>query len=441
MLDSKTIEKLRKYVKENNLLDKDDKVLIAFSGGPDSVFLFYCLNSLKEEFNLEIELVYVNHNLRDDVELDVSFVKEFSQKHNLKFYIKEVDIQKLMKEYKLSEEEAGRYGRYKVFSDIMKENNLNKIATGHNMDDNVETFIFRMLRGTALNGLKGIPVKRGDIIRPILDFKKEEIVKILDESHERYRIDSTNLETKYTRNKIRNLIFPLFSEINPLFKDKILNLINEIKGTEIEEKEKCSELELDNLKKLTKEEQNKKIFDLISSYDIQINREKIRQIQDLINTQGNKEINLGNSFILYKNYDKLEVIFKKEEEYELQKQKLILGQEMEWENYVLILENIDKKMQFEDIKTIFLDKNSEVLIRSREEGDRIYLKNLGYKKIKKIFIDEKIEKRIRNLIPIIEIDKEIAAVGDIKISGKFTQKDEQNESRQVKLIIRRKNAK
>ena len=81
------------------------------------------------------------------------------------------------------------------------------------------------------------------------------------------------------------------------------------------------------------------------------------------------------------------------------------------------------------------------MIRSREEGDRIYLKNLGYKKIKKIFIDEKIEKRIRNLIPIIEIDKEIAAVGDIKISGKFTQKDEQNESRQVKLIIRRKNAK
>ena len=441
MLDSKTIEKLRKYVKENNLLDKDDKVLIAFSGGPDSVFLFYCLNSLKEEFNLEIELVYVNHNLRDDVELDVSFVKEFSQKHNLKFYIKEVDIQKLMKEYKLSEEEAGRYGRYKVFSDIIKENKLDKIATGHNMDDNVETFIFRMLRGTALNGLKGIPVKRGDIIRPILDFKKEEIVKLLDESNERYRIDSTNLETKYTRNKIRNLIFPLFSEINPLFKDKILNLINEIKGTETEGKEKCSELELDSLKKLTKEEQNKKIFDLISSYDIQINREKIRQIQDLINTQGNKEINLGNSFILYKNYDKLEVIFKKEEEYELQKQKLILGQEMEWGNYVLILENIDKKMQFEDIKTIFLDKNSEVLIRSREEGDRIYLKNLGYKKIKKIFIDEKIEKRIRNLIPIIEIDKEIAAVGDIKISGKFTQKDEQNESRQVKLIIRRKNAK
>ena len=107
-----------------------------------------------------------------------------------------------------------------------------------------------------------------------------------------------------------------------------------------------------------------------------------------------------------------------------------------------MLVSIDKKIEFnEDIKTIFLDKNSEISIRSRKEGDRIYLKNLGYKKIKKILIDEKVEKRIRNLIPIIEVDKEIAAVGDIKISGKLAAKELLNEDRQVKLIIRRKNAK
>ena len=162
----------------------------------------------------------------------------------------------------------------------------------------------------------------------------------------------------------------------------------------------------------------------------------------MINSEGNKEINLGNSFILYKNYDKLEVIFKKENEYELQEQKLKLGQTLEWGNYILMLVSIDKKIEFnEDIKTIFLDKNSEISIRSRKEGDRIYLKNLGYKKIKKILIDEKVEKRIRNLIPIIEVDKEIAAVGDIKISGKLAAKELLNEDRQVKLIIRRKNAK
>ena len=299
-----------------------------------------------------------------------------------------------------------------------------------------------MLRGTSLNGLKGIPVKRGNIIRPILDFKKEDILNILDNVNEEYRIDSTNLEIKYTRNKIRNLIFPLFNEINPLFKEKVFNLINEINDLEIEEKNENGELKLSKLINLSKAEQNKQIFSLISSYNIQINREKIRQIRDLINSEGNKEINLGNSFILYKNYDKLEVIFKKENEYELQEQKLKLGQTLEWGNYILMLVSIDKKIEFnEDIKTIFLDKNSEISIRSRKEGDRIYLKNLGYKKIKKILIDEKVEKRIRNLIPIIEVDKEIAAVGDIKISGKLAAKELLNEDRQVKLIIRRKNAK
>ena len=442
MLDSKIVEKVRKYVKTNELLEKNDKVLIAFSGGPDSVFLFYILNSLKEEYNLSIELVYVNHKIRDDVELDISFVKLFSYKNDVEYHIKEINLGKLMKENKLSEEEAGRYGRYKVFSNIMEEKGLNKVATGHNLDDNIETVIFRMLRGTSLNGLKGIPVKRGNIIRPILDFKKEDILNILDNVNEEYRIDSTNLEIKYTRNKIRNLIFPLFNEINPLFKEKVFNLINEINDLEIEEKNENGELKLSKLINLSKAEQNKQIFSLISSYNIQINREKIRQIRDLINSEGNKEINLGNSFILYKNYDKLEVIFKKENEYELQEQKLKLGQTLEWGNYILMLVSIDKKIEFnEDIKTIFLDKNSEISIRSRKEGDRIYLKNLGYKKIKKILIDEKVEKRIRNLIPIIEVDKEIAAVGDIKISGKLAAKELLNEDRQVKLIIRRKNAK
>ena len=442
MLDSKIVEKVRKYVKTNELLEKNDKVLIAFSGGPDSVFLFYILNSLKEEYNLSIELVYVNHKIRDDVELDISFVKLFSYKNDVEYHIKEINLGKLMKENKLSEEEAGRYGRYKVFSNIMEEKGLNKVATGHNLDDNIETFIFRMLRGTSLNGLKGIPVKRGNIIRPILDFKKEDILNILDNVNEEYRIDSTNLEIKYTRNKIRNLIFPLFNEINPLFKEKVFNLINEINDLEIEEKNENGELKLSKLINLSKAEQNKQIFSLISSYNIQINREKIRQIRDLINSEGNKEINLGNSFILYKNYDKLEVIFKKENEYELQEQKLKLGQTLEWGNYILMLVSIDKKIEFnEDIKTIFLDKNSEISIRSRKEGDRIYLKNLGKKKIKKILIDEKVEKRIRNLIPIIEVDKEIAAVGDIKISGKLAAKELLNEDRQVKLIIRRKNAK
>ena len=442
MLDFRITDKLKKIIGKYELLKKNDKVLIAFSGGPDSVFLFHCINFFRESLGLELELVYVNHKLREDADEDIKFVKEFAEKNEVRYYIKEADVKKTAAREKISEEEAGREERYRIFFDIMKENNIDKIATGHNLDDNIETFIFRLLRGTALNGLKGIPVKRGAIIRPILEFRKDYILEVLDDAGEEYRLDSTNFETKYTRNKIRNLIFPLFSEVNPLFREKIAGLIEEINNFEDIEKSKEAVLWLSNLRKMDKTMQNKRIFDLISMYDIEINREKIRQIGELINSKGNKEINLGNNFILYKNYDKLEVIF--QNEYVPLPEELILeeGIMTEWGDYLLEVTKRDiKESSRENGKIIFLGDKTNIKVRSRKEGDRIYLKNLGYKKIKKILIDEKIEKKERERIPVIELDNEIAAIGDIKISGKLELSRNAVSKEQMKLIIRRKNAK
>ena len=442
MLDFRITDKLKKIIKKYDLLKKNDKVLIAFSGGPDSVFLFHCINFFRESLRLELELVYVNHKLREDADEDIKFVKEFAEKNVVRYYIKEADVKETAAREKISEEEAGREERYRIFFDIMKENNIDKIATGHNLDDNIETFIFRLLRGTALNGLKGIPVKRGAIIRPILEFRKDYILEVLDGADEEYRLDSTNFETKYTRNKIRNLIFPLFSEVNPLFREKIAGLIEEINNFEDIEKSKEAVLWLSDLRKMDKTMQNKRIFDLISMYDIEINREKIRQIGELINSKGNKEINLGNNFILYKNYDKLEVIF--QNEYVPLPEELILeeGIMTEWGDYLLEVTKRDiKESSRENGKIIFLGDKTNIKVRSRKEGDRIYLKNLGYKKIKKILIDEKIEKKERERIPVIELDNEIAAIGDIKISGKLELSRNAVSKEQMKLIIRRKNAK
>ena len=441
MLDFRITDKLKKTIGKYDLLEENDRVLIAFSGGPDSVFLFHCMNFFRDSLGLTLELAYVNHKLREDVDNDIKFVKEFSEKYKVKYYIRETDVKETAARKKISEEEAGREERYRIFFDIMKENKIDKIATGHNLDDNIETFIFRLLRGTALNGLKGIPVRRGPIIRPILGFRKDDILEILDNAGEEYRLDSTNFEVKYTRNKIRNLIFPLFSEVNPLFREKISGLIEEINNLEYDEKSEENVLWLSELKKMDKTMQNKRIFDLISMYDIDINREKIRQIGDLINSNGNKEINLGNSFILYKNYDKLEVIF--QNEYISLPDELILeeGMTSEWGDYLLEMTKKEIKEGVQKSgKIIFLGDGTKIKVRSRKEGDRIYLKNLGYKKIKKILIDEKIEKKHRDRIPVIEVDNEIAALGDIKISGKLELKENTGEKTQMKLIIRRKNA-
>ena len=471
MLDSKIKGILKKTVNKYSLLEKGDKVLIGFSGGPDSVFLFYCLNFLKEEYDLELEIVYINHQLRDDVNEDINFIKDFSNKNDVKFHIKDINIREISKEKKISEEEAGREGRYEIFGKLLEERNFDKIATGHNLDDNVETFIFRLLRGTSLKGLKGIPVKRGNIIRPLLFLEKEKIVESLDKSKNTYRLDSTNQEVKYTRNKIRNLIFPLFDEINPLFREKIQKLIGEIdemiEFDEVSEVNKTGEfdfkqikknleegfLNLDYLKELDEIQKNKKIFSLISRYNIEVNRKKIEQIKDLIYSKGNKEINLGNGFKIYKNYDKLRVLKQKEKNENLVPRKMLIeyGQELEWGKYIVVFKAADEFVEDTenqkdeknslDFCSFSLDKSQQVFIRGRKEGDKVYVKNLGYKKIKKIFIDEKIEKWDRDFIPIIEINNEIIAVGDLKISGKILSEKDEGGHLNAKLVIRRKNAK
>ena len=140
-------EKIRD-LKKSELIKKGDKILIAFSGGPDSVFLFLLLNFLKKEYELEIFLLYVNHNLRNDVKNDLEFIKSFSKKNNVKIFIENLDVLNYCKKNKKSVELGARELRYKVLIEKLKESNFDKIATGHNLDDNVETLVFRLLRGT-----------------------------------------------------------------------------------------------------------------------------------------------------------------------------------------------------------------------------------------------------------------------------------------------------
>ena len=234
-----------KEIKNRNLISENDKILIAFSGGPDSMFLYYILKTLQKEYNLKISLIYINHNLRDDVDNDI------------KLYIKNIDVKKYAKENKKSIELAARELRYEIINKTLIEIEYNKIATGHNLDDNVETLIFRLIRGTSTKGLKGIPIKRGNIIRPILHFEKTEIIKFLNEKNIEYVNDYTNLENDYTRNYIRNKIFPMFSNINLNFKVKINELIEEMNYDKISENKIALIKMLENKKvKLSREKIN-----------------------------------------------------------------------------------------------------------------------------------------------------------------------------------------
>ena len=150
MFNTGKMKKKVEELKKSGLIRKNEKILIAFSGGPDSVFLYNLLNFLKEEYSLEISLMYINHNLREDVGNDLKFVREFSEENNVPLYIESVNVKEYAAENKKSIELAARELRYEAIERTLKNINYDRIATGHNLDDNIETFIFRLVRGTSL---------------------------------------------------------------------------------------------------------------------------------------------------------------------------------------------------------------------------------------------------------------------------------------------------
>ena len=449
MFNTGKMKKKAEELKKSGLIKKNEKILIAFSGGPDSVFLYNLLNFLKEEYFLEISLTYINHNLRKDVEDDLKFVKNFSEENDVPLYVESVDVRKYATENKKSIELSARELRYEAIEKVLQNINYDKIATGHNLDDNIETFIFRLLRGTSLKGLKGIPEKRENIIRPILQFEKKEILNCLQENKKNYIIDYTNNENDYTRNYIRNEIFPMFVNINPNFRNKINELIHEMNDRENSN---------DNILK-------EKFVQYLEKYDVELSRKKIDQIYETLynkkgelNTEGSKEFYLGNGKILRKKYDKLEVIVEKKKEVDEEKVMLKLNIPVKWYDYEIILtDNITgiEKVGKTEEKNITLLRFTEefdehkIFVRKKLEGDTILLNNLGHRKIKKILIDQKIPKWERDKIPLLEMEyrknntiiSQILSVGDIKFS-KYLKKEEvkdKSDNNKMLLIIGRKN--
>ena len=456
MFDTGKMKKKVEELKKSGLIKKNEKILVAFSGGPDSVFLYNLLFFLREYYSIEISLIYVNHNLRKDVKNDLNFVEEFSKKNNVPLYIESVDVKKYAAENKKSIELAARELRYEAIEKVLQNLNYDKIATGHNLDDNIETFIFRLLRGTSLKGLKGIPSERKNIIRPILQFEKKEILNYLQENKKSYIIDYTNSENDYTRNYIRNEIFPMFVNINPTFRNKVNGLIQEINNKE-------------SLKTYISEEKNtkEKFVQYLEKYDVELSRKKIDQIYRTIynengdmNINGSKEFYLGNGKILRKKYDKLEVIAEEKREVDEERVEIKQNIPIKWYDYNIILtDNILHTKSMEDFKegnVTFLkftekyeDENYKIFVRKRTEGDTILLNNLGHKKLKKILIDEKIPKWERDRIPVFEMEykknnrniSRIIGIGDIKFS-KYIKKEEvknKSENNEMLLIIGRKN--
>lgn len=209
------LDEFENKVEKNKLFKKGDKVIVGVSGGPDSVCLLNLLDRIKDEYNLELIVAHVNYGTRGrDSDKDEEFVKNFARKLNLDLKVLHITSDKL--EVKGNLEENLRNIRYKFFENLRTEIKADRIAVAHNKNDMVETMLMFFLRGSGLRGLTSMHEKQGRIIRPLLDFTKAEIKQYLDKLGIEYRKDQSNLDLKYTRNRIRHELIPyLVEKYNP----------------------------------------------------------------------------------------------------------------------------------------------------------------------------------------------------------------------------------
>ena len=212
-------QKVLETIKKFNLIKDGDKIVLGVSGGPDSISMLNILNEIKHEQSIKFEIyvAHVNHLIRKEAIDDEKYVEDYCNKKDIECYIKRIDVEQIANNKKIGTEEAGRNARYDFFEEILQKTGSNKIAIAHNKNDKIETIIMHLLRGSGLSGLKGIePIRDNKYIRPLIECERQEIEQYCEENELNPRIDKTNFENEYTRNKIRNIVIPYIKqEFNP----------------------------------------------------------------------------------------------------------------------------------------------------------------------------------------------------------------------------------
>ena len=391
---------------EENITD-NSKVIIACSGGPDSMCLLNLLIKLKINKNLELIVAHVNHKLRSASDDEAKIVEDYAKKNKVTFELQELDYQNT----KFSEDDAHRK-RYKFFKSLIKKYKANYLVTAHHGDDLIETILMRIARGSNLNGYIGIKriTQNEDYItlRPLLSTTKEEIIKYNESENIPYVIDESNDSLKYTRNRYRKNVLPFLKNEDEYIHLKYLKFSEELEEYDnfVNNYIKEKEFIVDNqivINKITNESEfiKRKTIELIVK-SIQLNdyfNISDKQMNELLKLiyNSNKSIDLNNNYIGINEYGYLKITKKQNNEY----QEIILDKDLEFLGFNFYY-NCDNGNSSNNC--IYLNSSEVTLplkLRTRCNGDKMQVLNLGTKKINDIFIDNKINKELRSNYPIL----------------------------------------
>jgi len=443
LISSAVVQKALQFIREQELLKNGDSVVVGLSGGPDSTFLLQLLLIIQNIFDIKIYAAHLNHKLRGkEADADEEFVKEFCKKNKIECLIDKKDIRKIAQEKKQSIEETARIERYKLFNEALQKFKANKIATGHTLNDNAETMIFNFIRGSGVSGLRGIPVKRDNIIRPLLGLTKEEILDFLKKENVPFRVDSTNLEEDYTRNFIRNKIIPLLSEINPSLYETLsitsdlLRLLEKYIQVEEAKFEKLFVTKkADKFLKIKIEDnvdyKNYLMLDLIrkrinSVFNIQVGYEKTKEIVNLIKQDKGTTIQINEKTIALKERNSILILVEPEFEeinfsvtYDSKLQKYY-GSYFEFK----ISSASVKEAKLSDNPLVeFFDADKvkhKLILRNWKPGDKFVPLGMKYsKKVSDILTDAKVPFVFKKQILVLCDGPEIIWLVGIRLSEKY----------------------
>ena len=253
-------EQVLNSINKYNLIDKKDRVVVGVSGGPDSICLLHVLNSLKKELDFEIFVAHVNHMIRKEADEETKYVEDFCKKLGIECFVKRIDVEELAKSKKKGTEETGREVRYSFFYEVLEKAGAQKIATAHNLNDKVETVLLNIIRGSGTSGLKGIEaIRDGIFIRPLIGTPREDIEDYCTKNKLEPKIDKTNMENIYRRNKVRNELIPYIQkEFNP----NIINTIDRLSEVATEENDYLEKVTSNCFNKLVIPNENEIALDL-----------------------------------------------------------------------------------------------------------------------------------------------------------------------------------
>ncbi len=435
-----------KTIDKFSLLQPGDKVVAAVSGGPDSVALWHFLRQLKPELKLKLHLAHLNHLLRGKEALaDARFVRQLAQDAKELFTIDAQDVAANAKQNKLSIHEAARKLRYQFLYRVAEKQGANKIALGHNADDQAETVLLRLLRGSGPQGLRAMQPRKGQIIRPLLETSRRQIMDFLKQEQLTFRVDSSNLKTKYLRNKLRRELLPvLLQDYNPHLKRNLVQLADILREEEIFWEEYLP-AQLDRL--LISQDSHQLVLNIqvlktmplalqrrlcrraieqVQGNLQAINYTHIQQILALIQEQrGEKLLHLPHNLLVTKRYDELEI---RQGSFHLpffmQEYPLIVPGVTEIKELGLRLEASllpAKEVSWkENPNDAYMDWDKiaqPLYLRRRRPGDCFTpLGMQGSKKLKDFLIDNKVPRSQRESIPLLIGGNEIIWVLGMRIS-------------------------